>query len=379
LKIGIVCYPTFGGSGIVATELGMELAKKGNEIHFFSYSLPARLNTALPNIYFHRVTIENYPLFQYQPYDLALSTSIVEVTKKFALDLVHVHYAIPHAYAAYMSKKMLEEENIKLPIITTLHGTDITLVGQYPGYKSAVEFSINQSDAVTSVSESLRKDTINTFNIKKEIKVIPNFIDNSLFVSSEPMLPCQKSNFAEKHEKILIHVSNLRKVKRVEDVIEVFYRVQKEIPSQLIIVGEGPEWNNAEKLVLKYGLSDKVKSVGWVRNLYSILCVSDLFILPSAEESFGLAALEAMAAGLPVISSNTGGIPEVNIDGETGYTCRVGDVDTMAKKSIQLLKNQNLYQTFVKNAKEQAQKFDVKNVLQAYEILYKQVIDNKSK
>jgi L-malate glycosyltransferase len=374
LKIGIVCYPTFGGSGIVATELGMELAKKGNEIHFFSYSLPARLNTALPNIYFHRVTIENYPLFQYQPYDLALSTSIVDVAKKVGLDLVHVHYAIPHAYAAYMSKKMLEEENIKLPIITTLHGTDITLVGQYPGYKSAVEFSINQSDAVTSVSESLKNDTHKTFNIKKEIQVIPNFIDNSLFSSVEKQLPCQKSNFAEKGEKILIHVSNLRKVKRIEDVIEVFYRVQKQVPSQLIIVGEGPEWNNAEKLVLKYGLSDKVKSVGWVRNLYSILCLSDLFILPSAEESFGLAALEAMAAGLPVISSNTGGIPEVNIDGKTGYTCNVGDVETMAAKAIELLKNEELHQSFVNNAKEQAMKFDVKNILHMYEGLYASII-----
>ncbi|MFA9289985.1 MAG: N-acetyl-alpha-D-glucosaminyl L-malate synthase BshA [Solirubrobacteraceae bacterium] len=376
--MGIVCYPTFGGSGIVATELGMELAKKGNEIHFFSYSLPARLNTTLPNIFFHRVTIENYPLFQYQPYDLALSTSIVDVAKKIGLDLVHVHYAIPHAYAAYMSKKMLEEENIKLPIITTLHGTDITLVGQYPGYKSAVEFSINQSDAVTSVSESLKKDTHKTFQIKKEIQVIPNFIDNSLFSSVEPPLLCLRSNFAEKEEKILIHVSNLRKVKRIEDVIEIFYRVQKEVSSQLIIVGEGPEWNNAEKLVVKYGLSDRVKSVGWLRNLYSILRLSDLFILPSAEESFGLAALEAMAAGLPVISSNAGGLPEVNINNVTGYTFNVGDVDKMAKAAISLLKNEKMLNQFKQNAKEQAQKFDIKNVLFKYENLYKEVLNESN-
>ncbi len=373
MKIGIVCYPTYGGSGIVATELGMELAKKGNEIHFFSYSLPARLNIALPNIFFHRVNIENYPLFQYQPYTLGLSASIVDVAKKIGLDLVHVHYAIPHAYAAYMSKKMLEEDNIKLPIVTTLHGTDITLVGQFPAYKSAVEFSINQSDIVTSVSESLRNDTHSVFKIKKDIQVIPNFIDNELYTSQE-ILPCEKSNFAQKGEKILIHVSNLRKVKRVEDVIEVFYRVQKEVPSQLIVVGEGSEWANAEKLIRKYGIADKVKSVGWVRNLFSILSISDLFLLPSAEESFGLAALEAMAAGLPVISSNTGGIPEVNIDGETGYTCNVGDVDAMANKAIQLLKDEALYKSFVINAKNQAQKFDIKNVLHMYENLYKQIV-----
>lgn len=372
MKIGIVCYPTYGGSGIVATELGMELAKKGNEVHFFSYSLPARLNTTLPNIFFHRVNIENYPLFEYQPYDLALSTSIVDVVKKIGLDLVHVHYAIPHAYAAYMSKKMLEEENVKLPIVTTLHGTDITLVGQFPGYKSAVEFSINQSDVVTSVSESLKNDTNRIFNIKKEIQVIPNFIDNSLF--SFEKSPCEKSNFAQNGEKILIHVSNLRKVKRVEDVIEVFYRVQKQVSSQLIIVGEGPEWSAAEKLIIKYGITDKVKSVGWVRNLYSILCLSDLFLLPSEEESFGLAALEAMAAGLPVISSNTGGIPEVNIDGKTGYTCNVGDVDAMANRAIDLLKNQDLYNSFVENTKKQAEKFDVKNILHSYENLYSSII-----
>ncbi|MBV7441775.1 N-acetyl-alpha-D-glucosaminyl L-malate synthase BshA [Weeksellaceae bacterium TAE3-ERU29] len=368
MKIGIVCYPTYGGSGIVATELGMEMAKKGHQVHFISYSLPARLDVTTPNIRFHQVHIQEYELFHYQPYSLALSTLIVEIVERQGLDLIHVHYAIPHAYAAYIAKQILRERGIELPVITTLHGTDITLVGQHPSYKSAVEFSINQSDVVTTVSESLKKDTYKEFNITKEIEVIPNFINNNEYKN---LGDCVRSHIAEEDEKILIHVSNLRKVKRVADVVEIFYRVQKEVKSKLIIVGEGPEWDKAWQLIQKYNLDDKVKNFGKIKNLNEILCISDLFILPSAQESFGLAALEAMAAGLPVLSSDVGGIPEVNTDGETGFVCPMGDVDTMAKKAISLLKDENQLNTMKANAKKRAYDFDIKNILPMYEDLYK--------
>lgn len=373
MKIGIVCYPTYGGSGIVATELGMDLAERGHEIHFISTSLPARLDITLPNVYFHKVSIETYPLFEFQPYSLALSTIIVNVVQTFGLDLIHVHYAIPHAYAAYFAKQMLIEKGINLPVITTLHGTDITLVGNHPAYKPAVEFSINKSDRVTSVSESLKKETLEFFNIQNEIEVIPNFIDNEQFT---PCFNCDcREKIATEKEKIIVHVSNLRKVKRVEDVIKIFYRIQQEVNSRLIIIGEGPEWDNVSSLIEELGIAHKVKALGKVNDLYNVLCSSDLFLLPSEKESFGLAALEAMAARVPVISSNAGGIPEVNIDGETGYVLPVGDVEGMADKAIMLLKNNEELFRFKENAKLQAIKFDKKSILPMYEDLYYSVLE----
>ncbi|MDO5509274.1 MAG: N-acetyl-alpha-D-glucosaminyl L-malate synthase BshA [Weeksellaceae bacterium] len=372
MKIGIVCYPTYGGSGIVATELGMEMAKKGHQVHFISYSLPARLDVTLPNITFHQVNIQEYELFHYQPYSLALSTLMVEIAQQYGLDVMHVHYAIPHAYAAYIAKQILKEKGVELPVITTLHGTDITLVGKHPVYKPAVEFSINQSDIVTTVSESLKQDTCSTFNIRKPIIVIENFIDLSLFAEEGP---CLREKFAKKDERILIHVSNLRKVKRIEDVIETFNLVQKKIKSKLIIVGEGPEWQTAQQLIHKYGLEDKVRNVGKVKNLYSILHVADLFLLPSSQESFGLAALEAMAAGVPVVSSDVGGIPEVNSHGVTGYTLPVGDVQGMAQAAIEILQDDQVLKKFKENARERSQLFDVKNILPRYEKLYHQAVE----
>ncbi len=371
MKIGMLCYPTYGGSGIVATELGMNLAQKGNDIHFISYSLPARLDITLPNIYFHQVNIQPYPLFQYQPYSLALSSTIVEITKKFQLDLIHVHYAIPHAYATYIAKQILKEEGIELPLITTLHGTDITLVGKHPAYQPAVEFSINQSDKVTTVSESLKSDTLEVFTIKKEIEVIPNFIDLSLF---NPKKSCVRKNFAEDHEKILIHVSNLRKVKRVQDVLAIFEAVEKQIPAKLIIVGEGPESESINYWIEENNYQSQVKLMGKTQDLYHILCVSDLFLLPSEQESFGLAALEAMAASVPVISSDAGGLPEVNIDGRTGYVSKVGDTDAMARKAIHLLQNENLLTEFKKNARERAEDFSIEKILPEYEKVYEDAL-----
>ena len=372
MKIGIVCYPTYGGSGIVATELGMDLAERGHEIHFISTSLPARLDITLPNVYFHKVNVETYPLFEFQPYSLALSTIIVNVVESFGLDLLHVHYAIPHAYAAYFAKQMLFEKGVNLPVITTLHGTDITLVGNHPAYKPAVEFSINQSDKVTAVSESLRAETFEYFNIKNEIEVIPNFIDNDQFT---PCFNCDcRDKLSEETEKVIIHVSNLRKVKRIDDVVKTFYLIQKEIKSKLIIVGEGPEWDSASSLITDLGIAHKVKNLGKVNDLYNVLCSSDLFLLPSEKESFGLAALEAMAARVPVISSNAGGIPEVNIDGVTGFVLPVGDVQGMAEKGIQLLRNDQMLMEFKENAKQQALKFDKKNILPLYEDLYYSIL-----
>lgn len=374
MKIGIVCYPTYGGSGIVATELGMDLAERGHEVHFISTSLPARLDIKLSNIFFHKVNVETYPLFEeYQPYSLALSTIIVNIAQSHGLDLLHVHYAIPHAYAAYFGKQMLREKGIDLPIITTLHGTDITLVGNHPAYKPAVEFSINHSDKVTAVSESLKKETYEFFAVHNDIEVIPNFIDNEQFASC---FNCGcRENMANPDEKVIIHVSNLRKVKRLNDVVKVFYEIQKEIPSRLIIVGEGPEWEKANSLINELGISEKVKALGKINDLYNVLCSSDLFLLPSEKESFGLAALEAMAARVPVISSDTGGIPEVNIDGATGYVLPIGDIEGMSKKAIELLKDPVKLARFKENAKVQALKFDKKNILPMYEELYLSVLE----
>ncbi|MBP6378285.1 MAG: N-acetyl-alpha-D-glucosaminyl L-malate synthase BshA [Kaistella sp.] len=374
MKIGILCYPTYGGSGIVATELGMSLANKGYEVHFISSNLPARLDITNPNIFFHKVNVQTYPLFQYQPYDIALSSMIYRVVNLYKLDLLHAHYAIPYAYAAFTAKQMLKEEGKDIPLVTTLHGTDITLVGQHPSYKHAVEFSINQSDTITSVSESLKKDTLQIFNIKKEIKVITNFIDNTEF---DDFNECSRRQFATDDEKILIHVSNLRPVKRIEDVLEIFKDVEKHVKSKLIIIGEGPDMEKVnEFLEGNPHLISKIRLLGKVNDLYRILQLSDLFLLPSEQESFGLAALEAMAANTPVISSNAGGIPEVNIQGETGYLAEIGNVKAMSNYAIKLLRNDELLLEMKRNAKKQAIKFDLKNILPLYEQMYDETLKN---
>ena len=371
-KIGILCYPTYGGSGIVATELGMTLANKGYEIHFISDHLPARLEMTNPNIFFHKVNLQFYPLFQYQPYDIALSSMIYRVVSLYKLDLLHVHYAIPYAYAAFMAKQMLREEGKDIPLVTTLHGTDITLVGQHPSYKCAVQFSINQSDKITTVSESLRKDTLQFFNINKDIQVINNFIDNELFIRCTK---CDRSQFATPEEKILIHTSNLRPIKRIGDVLQIFKNVNSKIPSKLVIIGEGPDMEIVtEFLEINPDLIDRIRLLGKTKDLYKILELSDLFLLPSSQESFGLAALEAMAAYTPIVSSNAGGIPEVNIDGETGFLANVGDVDKMSVDAIKILSDENLLQRMKENAKKQAIHFDIKNIIPQYETMYEQVL-----
>ena len=374
MKIGILCYPTYGGSGIVATELGMSLANKGYEVHFISSNLPARLDITNPNIFFHKVNVQTYPLFQYQPYDIALSSMIYRVVNLYKLDLLHAHYAIPYAYAAFTAKQMLKEEGKDIPLVTTLHGTDITLVGQHPSYKHAVEFSINQSDTITSVSESLKKDTLQIFNIKKEIKVITNFIDNTEF---DEFNACSRKQFAKDDEKILIHVSNLRPVKRIIDVLEIFKDVEKHVKSKLIIIGEGPDMEKVNEFLEKNpNLINKIRLLGKVNDLYRILQLSDVFLLPSEQESFGLAALEAMAAQTPVISSNAGGIPEVNIQGETGYLAEIGNVKAMSNYAIKLLSNDELLLEMKRNAKKQAIKFDLKNILPLYEQMYDETLTN---
>ncbi len=371
-KIGILCYPTYGGSGIVATELGMTLANKGYEIHFISDHLPARLEMTNPNIFFHKVNLQFYPLFQYQPYDIALSSMIYRVVSLYKLDLLHVHYAIPYAYAAFMAKQMLREEGKDIPLVTTLHGTDITLVGQHPSYKCAVQFSINQSDKITTVSESLRKDTLQFFNINKDIQVINNFIDNELFIRCTK---CDRSQFATPEEKILIHTSNLRPIKRIGDVLQIFKNVNSKISSKLVIIGEGPDMEIVtEFLEINPDLIDRIRLLGKTKDLYKILELSDLFLLPSSQESFGLAALEAMAAYTPIVSSNAGGIPEVNIDGETGFLANVGDVDKMSADAIKILSDENLLQRMKENAKKQAIRFDIKNIIPQYETMYEQVL-----
>ena len=374
MKIGILCYPTYGGSGIVATELGMSLANKGYEVHFISSNLPARLDITNPNIFFHKVNVQTYPLFQYQPYDIALSSMIYRVVNLYKLDLLHAHYAIPYAYAAFTAKQMLKEEGKDIPLVTTLHGTDITLVGQHPSYKHAVEFSINKSDTITSVSESLKKDTLQIFNIKKEIKVITNFIDNTEF---DEFNACSRKQFATNDEKILIHVSNLRPVKRIIDVLEIFKDVEKHVKSKLIIIGEGPDMEKVNGFLEENpNLINKIRLLGKVNDLYRILQLSDVFLLPSEQESFGLAALEAMAAHTPVISSNAGGIPEVNIQGETGYLAEIGNVKAMSNYAIKLLSNDELLQEMKNNAKKQAIKFDLKNILPLYEQMYDETLKN---
>lgn len=373
MKIGIVCYPTFGGSGVVATELGLELSKRGHEIHFITYSQPVRLELLSNNVHFHEVHVPEYPLFHYQPYELALSSKLVDMVQLYGIELLHVHYAIPHAYAAYMAQQMLLEKGIHIPIVTTLHGTDITLVGSHPFYKPAVAFSINKSNAVTSVSESLKKDTMRLFNIKKDIHVVPNFIDLDKHLNN--FTDCQRAMMAKDDEFIITHISNMREVKQIPDVIKIFYNIQKELPAKLMLVGEGPEKEGAEMLVEDLGISDKVVFFGNSNEIDRILCFSDLFLLPSQTESFGLAALEAMASGVPVISTNTGGLPEVNIDGYSGYLSDVNAVADMSANAIKILKDTDTLKTFKVNAKAQSKKFDIHAIVPQYEAIYEETLD----
>ena len=372
MRLGIVCYPTFGGSGVVATELGLELAKRGHEIHFITYSQPVRLDLLSHNVHYHEVNVPEYPLFHYQPYELALSSKLVDMVKLYKIEVLHVHYAIPHAYAAYMAQKMLREEEIYVPIVTTLHGTDITLVGNHPFYKPAVTFSINKSDAVTAVSQSLKEDTLRLFNVTNDIKVIPNFIDSEK--GKTAFKDCQREMMANDGEKIITHVSNFRKVKRIEDVIAVFFNIQKKIPAKLMMVGEGPEKEPAELLCRKLGIEEKVVFFGNSNEIDRILCFSDLFLLPSVTESFGLAALEAMSFGVPVISSNTGGIPEVNKHGVSGYLSDVGDIVDMTKNALTILSDEVALKTFKSNAKKESLRFDIHEIVPQYETIYKETL-----
>ena len=373
MKIAIVCYPTFGGSGVIATEMGLSLASKGIEVHFITYKHPVRLDVLSSKVYFHEVHVPEYPLFHFQPYELALSSKLVDTVQKFKIDLLHVHYAIPHAYAAYMAKKMLAEKGIKIPLVTTLHGTDITLVGSHPFYKSAVTFSINNSDYVTSVSKSLKKQTINFFNINKEISVIPNFVDFSRHQDHSES--CDRSSIAPDNFKILTHVSNFRPVKRVLDVVKVFEKVFQKIPSKLIMVGDGPDKIIAENYCLNKEIQDHVIFLGNTSDVYEVLCYSDLFLLTSETESFGLAALEAMMMSVPVISTNTGGLPEVNIENESGFLFKVGDIEGMSRKSIELLASSKLLNQMKVSARNTALKFNIDNVIDSYLEIYKKAIN----
>ena len=374
MNIAIVCYPTFGGSGVVATELGLALARKGHQVHFITYSYPVRLDFLEMNIHFHEVHVEEYPLFHYQPYELALSSKMAYVVKTYNIDILHVHYAIPHAYAGYMAKQMLKREGIEVPMITTLHGTDITLVGNHPTYKEAVTFSINESDVVTSVSESLKRDTLRLFNVDKDIKVIPNFIG---LQKTERVSPCKRSVMASADELIVTHISNFRKVKRVDDVVRVFYGIQQQLPAKLIMVGDGPEREIADQLCKDLGIKKKVLFLGNTSDIDRILCFTDLFLLPSESESFGLSALEAMAARVPVVSSNAGGLSEVNEEGVSGYLCPIGDVQTMAEKAIYILSDKDRLAQFKQNARKVAARFDEEKIIPMYEALYYNAIKEK--
>ena len=374
MNIAIVCYPTFGGSGVVATELGLALARKGHQVHFITYSYPVRLDFLEMNIHFHEVHVEEYPLFHYQPYELALSSKMAYVIKTYHIDILHVHYAIPHAYAGYMAKQMLKREGIEVPMVTTLHGTDITLVGNHPTYKEAVTFSINESDIVTSVSESLKQDTLRLFRIDKDIKVIPNFTN---IKKSKETSPCKRTVMAKPEELIVTHISNFRKVKRIDDVVRIFYGIQQKLPAKLIMVGDGPEREIADQLCKDLGIKSKVLFLGNTSDIDRILCFTDLFLLPSASESFGLSALEAMAAGVPVVSSNTGGLPEVNEEGVSGYLCPIGDVKAMAEKAIYILEDKTRLVQFKQNARKVAERFDEDKIVPMYEALYYSAIDNE--
>ena len=371
LKIGIVCYPTYGGSGVVATELGIALADKGHEVHFISYDQPFRLDLYSENIYFHQVNVPDYPLFEYAPYELNLTSKLVDVAIHEKLNILHVHYAIPHASAAVNAKQILATYGIHIPIVTTLHGTDITLLGKDKSFKPVIEYAINQSDAVTAVSEDLKEETLLNFKIKDEIKVIPNFIDMSLYKQERNQL--LRDKFAKKEEAILVHISNFRKVKRVQDVVKIFEKVNKQVPSKLFMIGDGPERLKAEQLCRKLGIAKHVRFLGKLKVIEKFLCIADVFVLPSETESFGLVALEAMASKVAVISTNSGGLPEVNIDGETGYLSDVGDVKKMANDTIALLKDTEKLNQFKNNALAHAKTFDLPNILPQYEAVYQEL------
>ena len=373
MKIGVVCYPTFGGSGVVATELGIELSKKGHEVHFITYSQPVRLDALSSNLHYHEVNVPDYPLFKYEPYELALSSKLFDVISKHKIDVLHVHYAIPHAYAAYMAKKILKENGYNIPIITTLHGTDITLVGNNPFYKPAVTFSINKSDIVTCVSKSLMEDTREFFGIKREIKVIPNFIDIDKYAKKHNL--CQGNLLAQDDEKIIVHVSNFRPLKRIIDVIKIFEKINQKINSKLIMVGDGPDKKKAKEFLRKNNLKNKVIFLGKTNEVDEILCSSDLFLLPSEKESFGLAALEAMGLKVPVISTNTGGLKDLNINGNSGYTSDIGDIDSMAENAIKILSDTSLEKKYRNQAFENAKKYDIKTVIPLYEKIYDEALN----
>ena len=368
LKIGLVCYPTFGGSGIVATELGKALAEKGHEIHFITYSKPVRMDWFTKNMYYHEVSVSDYPLFEYAPYELLLSSKLVDVAINQKLDILHVHYAIPHASAAFSAQQILKTRNIDLPFITTLHGTDITLLGKDKSFQPVIEFAINQSDAVTAVSESLREDTYQFFDIKKDIEVIPNFIDPSLYRFAEDIE--LRAQFAEKDEVIITHISNFRKVKRVDDVIRIFEGVQQQLSAKLLMVGDGPELHQVKNLARELGISDKVFFLGKSKRIEQITSISDVFLLPSETESFGLVALEAMASGVAVVSSNVGGLPEVNKDGLTGFLNEVGDIEGMIASVLTILKDKDTLARFKTNALKHSQNFELNKIVPVYENLY---------
>lgn len=374
MKIGIVCYPTFGGSGVVATELGIGLAEAGHEVHFITYKRPVRLTSFHHNIIFHEVTSLEYPLFDYAPYESSLASKLVDVIRFEKLDILHVHYAIPHAAVAYMAKQILKTKGINIPVVTTLHGTDITLVGADKSFSPVVEFSINQSDGVTAVSEQLKNETLENFDITVPIKVIPNFIDFTRFRKTNK--DHFKKALAPDGEKILVHISNFRKVKRVEDVVRVFQNVHKKIPGKLLLIGDGPERSHLEELCRQMQLCDEVRFLGKQEAVDELLAISDVFLLPSESESFGLAALEAMACEVPVISSNAGGIPEVNIHGVTGYVCEIGDIEAMSSYCVDLLSDENKLKQFRENAYNQAKKFDIVNLLPEYIQYYEEVIQS---
>ncbi|MES2689062.1 MAG: N-acetyl-alpha-D-glucosaminyl L-malate synthase BshA [Bacteroidota bacterium] len=377
MKIGIVCYPTYGGSGVVATELGKSLALRGHQVHFISYKQPARLDFFTNNLFYHEVYVSSYPLFDYPPYETTLTSRLVDVVKFEKLDLLHVHYAIPHASAAVFAKQILESEGVHIPIITTLHGTDITLIGKDPSFTPVVTYSLNQSDAITSVSDSLKQDTYKHFNVQKDIHVIPNFIDFERF-SKKPREHFRKA-ISSQGEKLLVHTSNFRKVKRVEDVVKTFGKVLEKISAKLLLVGDGPERQNIEMLCRELNLCDNIIFLGKQDPVEEILSVCDLFLMPSETESFGLAALEAMACEVPVVSSNAGGIPELNVDGVTGFLCNVGDVDAMAEKSIFILSDETRLKQFKANAKKRALEFHIDHIVPQYEAVYNQVLSQTSK
>ena len=377
MNIGILCYPTFGGSGVMATELGLALARKGHNVHFISYQQPVRIEHFCQNVIYHEIGSVNYALFEHEPYESAMAGKLIDVIKSAKLEVLHVHYAIPHATVAFLAKTILKSQGIQIPFVTTLHGTDITLVGQDPNFKPIVEFSINQSDIVTAVSNHLKKETLETFNVNKNIEVVYNFVDVNRFKKLD------KSHFkkmlAPNGEKVLIHVSNFRKVKRVEDIIRAFDIVLKTQDCKLLLVGDGPERHNVEDVCRSLGICKKTVFLGKQMAVEEILAISDVFLLPSEKESFGLSALEAMACAVPVVSSNTGGIPEVNIDGLTGFTCNIGDIDCFAKSILRLLKTDDYLEKFKHNAFEQSMRFDISKILPQYEELYQRALHSMKK